>query len=268
MKTLENTFTPNTDFAIDDFLGSFAAHSQSEVEQEKITWPEFVSAMNVFAGDLNIVHHPDTPTISPFDEPHAHNEYSLTTLSGMSEADFVKRLRSKRVVLINQCMDRRGAYLAYQHLAKDVTDRLGENVQIILLSIGGGPVQVNELLTPEGEKSWVGRGNALKIILRFIAQEADVVEAHAIGHDCECGACKLFNGGVGIPDALGVQKGSHPERQTMIQLIKKSVDNWYPPELRPVTYPQLAHFKEIDADGEPFMGFKRFIKVENAFLGV
>lgn len=180
-----------------------------------VNWQQFVEAVNVFQDDYGIVGHDGEPRVGFFDEPRPHMNYTVTGEGLGSESDFLTQLKSKPVVVFIECMDRRGASLAYQ---KVKAEHLPQGAQIFHFAAGGGVIQRDEIVKG-GEAQQVGRGKAFSTIMRYIAQNAEVVKVVATDHDHRCGAEAFAADGRGWPERLDCVPGDQKEQEKMKALI-------------------------------------------------
>jgi hypothetical protein len=159
-------------------------------------WTEFVQAWRVFAGDYQIVNHPDTPDISCFDNPNLptvedHRQYTRTIIpADMAEAEFLQRYQGIDTILIS-CMDKDAVGPNHQLLTK-------QGKRILLIAIAGGIIQKED-----------DRQEALKIIIRYLGQNnnGQIKEVYATDHDHTCGYVKAKGfDGVSLSTKLGVKE--------------------------------------------------------------
>lgn len=196
---------------------------KTEIEQGRVSFESFHQANQTFAGDYAIVNHSDTPKRRIFDEPNSTGMYSLSTTEGLTSQEFDAKVSGKNVVVLVMCMDKRAQRQTYA----EVKSR-HPNATILTLSMGGGIVQ-QDTIQREGKDVQVHRFQALQTELSFIFQRAKSVEAvYATGHDCQCGACKFFNDGKAVHEALNVGKGSKPETDEMANRINAGVNSLVP----------------------------------------
>ncbi len=179
---------------------------EEATNREKVTWGMFVEAVAIFANDLEIINHPDDPVKTPFEVPEP-GKYFLTVsqrLIEMGEQTLLSRLESGQTVLATMCMDRRGAVGTYQALLAEV-DRKHPGAQVIILSLGGGAAQEEEVIRPEGVIPDYNRRVALRSIISFIRQNttALVGELHSV-HNGQCGALMYSHNDVSVADRCQV----------------------------------------------------------------
>ncbi len=234
-------------------------HSEQET---MVSWQEFQSAFGVFANDYSIVGHDGEPVISIFDGVREAGKYTVTGLSDMTEAEFQEKVAGKSFVVLIQCMDARGANQTYQAITQEQVvgseHQRGTQSEIMLLSMGGGIIQVPEILH-NGEPIQVSRDQAIKTILQYLAQHIDLAKLVATDHDCRCGACAYYNDGVGVPEVLDVERGSEAEQAEMIKRIVDSIHTLVPLKWLQdgLVEARLAHF-----DGEEGKEkFASFVKI-------
>lgn len=192
-----------------------AAEIHNSKESPLPTWEEFTVAMETFKDDLGIVGHGEKTPISPFDEPKAYGEYSLTQLpADMGEEAFKAQMAGVKKIAIT-CMDRRVARPLWQIEG-------GGQGNVLLLAIGGGVVQNEE------------RHKQMEVIAGYLAQFENIKEVVATDHDSNCGAVKKFLADVdpalqadnGLPDLLRVPLGDQKEQAIMAQLIVYGAQPW------------------------------------------
>lgn len=179
-------------------------------ELAKVSWEQFVQAMRVFENDLELVHHPHTPKISPFGltngmDEEGHRQYNLTQIpESMTEAKFLELLKTRTVVKVG-CMDKDASGPSYDQLS---TEEQGKIFQILM---AGGGAQSNE--KPE-------RVKALKTVLAYIAAHGEHLETVLFtGHDNVCGFIKHCNGKTPLTETLGVEPCDTKENIVMQGII-------------------------------------------------
>lgn len=192
-------------------------------ETESLDWNEFIEAVNIFKDDYAIVGHGGEPRAGFFGELRPHLEYSVTgkEVDDMSEEEFAAKLNEKPVVVLIECMDRRGAYLGRGKVQSEILQENGidpEGVNLLTVAVGGGIIQRNIIIT-KGEEKTVDRARAMKRILQYIADNAEVRLVVATGHNHRCGAEAFAADGQGWPERLGVEPGDAVEDQKMRELI-------------------------------------------------
>jgi hypothetical protein len=195
--------------------------------EEKLTpsWQQFVEAVNKFKDDYAIVGHAGEKRVGFFGELRPHLDYSVTgrEVETMTESEFLEELREKPLVLLVECMDKRGARLTQEKVLNEVMPENGfdpEKVKLMTLAMGGGVIQRDIITTEQGEEKTVDRGKAFETILEYIAAQAQVSLVVATGHNHRCGAEAFAAGGKGWPERLEVDPGDEVENQKMKELIK------------------------------------------------
>ncbi|GIK84411.1 MAG: hypothetical protein BroJett025_10330 [Patescibacteria group bacterium] len=217
------------------------------LQKKEVSFQDFAAAFKVFAGDYGIVGHAGEPTVSIFDEPRKgrgrDHKYTVTTVpEGMTETQFKEKIGDNPVVVIDMCMDARGAVDTYTKLAREAKRKFGSRTVIILISHGGGIIQVDEA-TRERKKVNLGRKTASSTIYRYLANHSEQIkQIYAGGHDCRCGACAFYNDGVGVPEKLNCEKGSQKEIKAMQDMVYSSALQIVPEKLREKVKLFVAHF--------------------------
>ncbi len=219
-----------------------------------INFATFRKAFEVFSKDYGIVNHPNDPLVSIFDRPrsgsgHDDHKYTVTTVpSEMTEASFKEKINGRKLVVIDMCMDARGALNTYNTLEEKAKEEFGPDVLILLISHGGGIIQVDEAVRA-GETVALGREKASRTIYGYLAKyENQVACVYAGGHDCRCGACAFYNDNVGVPEQLGVEKGSEEEMNEMSRLVEESATQIIPAKLQPKVRLFMSKFHLDDND--------------------
>jgi len=222
--------------------------------KEIITWDQFVDAVGKFADDLEIVKHPDDPIKTPFEKPES-DKYFLTVsrrLIAMGEKEFLARLQQGPVVLATMCMDKRGAEGTYQSLLTKAKQEY-PGAQIVILSMGGGAAQEEEVIRPGGVIPNYNRRQALRTIINYIRQNTPslVGEFHSV-HSGQCGALKFSHNDEPVAKRFNVPVCSMDEGLVALDTAHDTIDE----ELeintatsQPINF-LLAHFwlKEGDPD--------------------
>ncbi len=219
-----------------------------------INFATFRNALEVFSKDYGIVNHPDDPLVSIFDRPRSgtgpdEHKYTVSAVpSGMTETGFKEVINGKKVVVIDMCMDARGAVNTYNTLEEKAKEEFGPDVLILLISHGGGIIQVDEAVRG-GEKVALGREKASRTIYGYLAKYENQVDCiYAGGHDCRCGACAFYNDGIGVPEQLDVERGSQEEMDEMSRLVKESAAQIIPAQLQPKVRLFVSKFHLGDKD--------------------
>src|SRR5690606_26584678 len=109
-------------------------------------------------------------------------------------------------------------------------DKLDE-VNILHISVGGGIIQ-REVAQRGGEKVDVGRASAIKKMLQFIAENAEVEGVVATGHDRSCGAEAFCANGKSWPERLDCAPGADAEQEKMAELIREHAERLIPDKWR------------------------------------
>jgi len=218
--------------------------TKEKLAPTEIPFNQLLQAFDVFKSDYAIVGHKGDPLVSVFDSPrpgtgHDH-KYTVTTIpENMGETEFKKKIGKNSVVVIDMCMDARGAVDTYNQISVEAKQKFGENVVIILLAHGGGIVQAEQDMS--GKK--LHRVTASKDIYGYLTKYQQQIKAiYAGGHDCRCGACAFYADGEGIPEQLGCENGSKEEITAMAKLVQAGVKNIIPQVLRIRVQPFVAHF--------------------------
>lgn len=214
------------------------ARWQHEIQEngEKVPFSVFKEALEIFSNDYGLVGHAGDPTVTPFEAPR-ENAYSLTQLNDLGEDEIKEQLQGKKWTVFIECMDKRGVRGAYDHLKET-------NPDLLVLSMGGGVVQTDSVRS--GEKDYFSaRGQALTHILNYLAQNAEIEKVIATGHDCNCGACKHYAGGVPVTDQLAtngesVVPGGEEEQREMARRINQASEKWIPEVLQEKTISMLS----------------------------
>jgi carbonic anhydrase len=143
--------------------------------ENPVTEQEFLTAWQVFAGDLELVHAGHLKPQSPFTKPPKpeYHNYHLT-LPDRRELNKIKKVKIAGVT----CKDWRVAEAAWN----DMKNLGYTDDEILLISVAGGTVQD----PPE-------RQVAMKTMLKYIAQQApDLKEVYLSGHTEGCAAVALW----------------------------------------------------------------------------
>lgn len=187
--------------------------------KEPVNFVQFREAFKVFAGDYNIVKHPDTPVGNPFSEPnppsHGHRQYTMTQIpDDMQEEEFLRELAERDTVFVS-CMDRDAVGPAYQALKKQ-----GKN--IFLVSMAGGITQ--DTLTTSHETETQKRLNALRTIMEYLSRhQENIGEVIATNHDTNCGYITYSYDGTTLAEFYNTTPGSHVEQEATRSLIQTNV---------------------------------------------
>jgi hypothetical protein len=194
------------------------------------SWQEFIQAAAVFENDYAIVNHGGEPRVGFFDKPREHLQYTVTGAGLESEEGFLAHIEGKSVVVFIECMDRRGANLAYKHVQEKIMVERGlEDAVVFNFAAGGGVIQ-RDVVVRNGEEIQLNRGKAFATIMNYVAQHADVKLVVATDHDCRCGAEAFAADNQGWPERLGCQPGDEKEREQMKQLINEFSEKLLPQE--------------------------------------
>jgi hypothetical protein len=228
-------------------------------------YTKFGKALETFANDYAIVGHAGDPVVSIFGVPREgrgpDHKYTVTNVpETMTEDDFKEAIGNNPVVIINMCMDARGAVDTYKQLAQKARAEFSENVVIILLAHGGGIIQVDEAIR-DGQRVKLNRETASKNIYGYLAKYAkQIVRIHAGGHDCRCGACAFYNDGVGVPEVHNIPKGSQDEIEIMQDKVFDSAQDIIPDILKKKVKLFVAHFNLDENDTVKILEDKRQLK--------
>ncbi len=197
---------------------------KKELEVGEVTWKSVQEAFATYEGDYGIVDHAGDPVVSVLGEPRrGDHHYSVSGLAGMSEQDFLAAVEGKKTAVLIACMDKRAIADTYDQVREEV----GEDVELITLSMGGGIVQ-EDVITRDKQRVTVNRALALRVITQYIDQVADVVKVVVTGHDRQCGAVKFYKDGTPLHQELGVEKGAPEEQAAMIDMINAKANEILP----------------------------------------
>lgn len=192
------------------------------------SWNDFTVAVGVFENDYGIVGHSGEPRKGFFDTPRDHMQYTVTGAELGSEEEFLAQLKKSPVSVFIECMDRRGANLAYKKVVEEILPQEElENTQVFHFAAGGGVIQ-RDVVVRDGSEVVVNRGKAFSTIMQYLAEHAHVVKVIATDHDCRCGAEAFAADGKGWPERLGCSPGDEAERKQMKQLINEYTDSLLP----------------------------------------
>lgn len=198
---------------------------QKERAEGKVSWESLVAAASTFAGDYAIVNHAGDPVVSMMGEPRSGDHlYSVSGPIDMNESGFEEQVKDKECVVVVACMDARAVTETYNQLKAQYPDKV-----IIFMSMGGGIVQQDEVVQ-QGNTQEVHRAQALSTMLEYVREKANVVKVIATGHDARCGAVAFYNDGKGVPELLGVEKGSEAEQEDMKKRIAEATSAVIPKE--------------------------------------
>lgn len=212
-----------------------------EREAGEVSFESFKEASEIFGNDYAIVGHGGEPVVNYFEAPRPHGEYTVTGLAGMNEEQFIEELSEQPITLFIACMDKRGAKLSYDEIKEMMVEQGLLDTKLMALLMGGGVIQEDEI-TQDGQAVEVFRGQALETMLAYIAQNAEVAHVFSTDHDCRCGACAFYNDGQGVPEKLGVERGSDGEQLEMESQIMAHTELHLPNSLIGKTSMHLSHF--------------------------
>ena len=216
---------------------------EEEGKERIISFDEFRNALDVFGGDYAIVGHDGEPIVPFNEEPRPHGEYTVTGLGNMSEGDFAEFAKTVDAIVVN-CMDKRGARKTYEEYREWLKkEKRIKNPVILMVAVGGGIVQQDEILR-DGNKVNVGRKKAMGTVLQYLAQEVNPKHVLVTDHDRRCGAVAHFHDGQGLPERLGVEKGSEREQEEMKKLINAGYEDLVPDKWRGIVDKALVHFAD------------------------
>jgi hypothetical protein len=186
---------------------------------QRISFKEFVEAMQVFANDYELVGFPDLEIRTCWEEPNDAGTYSLTQIpAGMTEVEFLEKMQTITQIAIT-CMDKDCAHSTWEKIE-------AEPEQIMMLTWGGGVVQKgrDRVCAMQTIASYLGH-------LKRDGKLPRLSLIHADDHDHVCGAVKVWLGQA-LPEFLTELYGkeitpqSEEEDALMESLIRDGAFVW------------------------------------------